>query len=323
MFYGDALGFLGLPGQSPKIEDGLALNLVHVTVAPPNLRDRNHLFSAVTVFGNQLNKSDKVVVVESVNDLSEAEKEGKLAVLLGLQNSPDSRPHHLLPEDHSFLIVLRGIGVKVVGLAYQEANSLGSGWLNAGAELTLSGRLFLDKCGSCGMIVDLSHSGHQTARDAVNSGVKVPMIASHGGCYSMYHHFRNLPDDVLRKIADRGGVVGIYLLTFGLWETGSDPDIVIRHIRHALNVCGEDALVFGSDAPYVNVIEEEAIRNFETLRDKIDPLGTQGARYPEYVLRGPWLTEEFAKILEGRYFHPRVVEKFIGLNFKRFLVENL
>jgi membrane dipeptidase len=57
--------------------------------------------------------------------------------------------------------------------------------------------------------------------------------------------WRNLEDDQLRALADRGGVVGIIFAT--LYLGGRDLDDVVRHLQHALDVAGEDAVAFGSD----------------------------------------------------------------------------
>lgn len=324
MYYADALGFLGLPGQPPKVDEALKLDLVHLTVAPPWLGNIADILASIVALRMELGEYNKSLqLIESPKDIKLAETERKKAVLLGLQNSVK------LTEEVSELKALRRAGVRVVGLAYKEQNEYGSGWGSPVLGLTCQGRSFLGQCLMNGLIVDLSHSSHQTARDALNAGISVPMMASHGGCYMKYHHIRNLPDDVLRGIADRGGVVGITLLTFTLDEERDDLYPFLKHLEHAVDVCGEDNVVIGSDAPYVNFSAEEARKNFELLKEKIDPLGLQGARYPEYVLTGPDLMDRLYSASVNRFnsirtnLSPRVVDKVVGLNFRRFLESNL
>lgn len=317
MYYADALGFLGLPGQPIKIENNLKLNLVHLTAAPPWLIEGSEVVAKVIEFRAQVESCESLLLVRSKDDLRKADEKGKIAVILGLQNS-------------SFVSCqsLKDLGVSVTGLAYQGLNALGSGWENMGVGLNETGRSFLGACKINGLIVDLSHCGHQTARDAVNFNLDVPMMASHGGCYMKYHHPRNLPDDVLKKIADRYGVVGAYLRTFGLREPEASFKDFLDHLEHMIKFYGEEQVVIGSDAYYVNVSPEEARKNFDLLKDRIDPLETQGARFPEYLATGPDLMDMIARRLDNigalrTNLSPRVVDKILGLNFRRFLERSL
>ena len=75
-----------------------------------------------------------------------------------------------------------------------------------------------------------------------------PILISHGGCAAVHAHPRNKDDETLRKLAARGGYFGVFLMPY-LSASPAVPteDDVLRHIEHALDVCGADHVGIGSD----------------------------------------------------------------------------
>ena len=82
-----------------------------------------------------------------------------------------------------------------------------------------------------------------------SSGVQRPALITHAGCAAVYPHPRNKSDALLRAVAQKGGVVGIYDLPY-LTPSPKQPtvDDYIVHMTHALSVCGEDHVGVGSDS---------------------------------------------------------------------------
>ena len=74
-----------------------------------------------------------------------------------------------------------------------------------------------------------------------------PMIASHVGADAVYSHLRNLTDDHLRAIAQRGGVVGLVLYTKFLGDGRPAFSDAMRHLMHMIEICGVDGVGIGSD----------------------------------------------------------------------------
>lgn len=330
MFYGDSLGFLGARGGPIVVEDGLKLNLVHLTATPPWINTMEETLVEIENFKEMIFKQPKLRLVMNQKDLSSAIADEKIAVILGMQNTPDD-----IGTGSSGLEPLMKAGIRIVSPCYGKRNNLGSGWLNAGVGITSLGELFLRRCCWEGIMVDLSHCGHEMARDIIsyirsrdenNDELfrKIKLIASHGGCYSQYHHFRNLPDDVLKDVAELGGIVGISTLTFTSDERDNSVFPFKDHLVRAITLCGEDSVCVGSDDLYITRDIEEVRKQFEIMSKKLDPLGTQGARFPENPISvmGPNMLEKLHKF-SIPYFPVGIPEKVFGQNLLNFFARAL
>lgn len=289
MIRADSLGFLAAPGSLPVALEDPVLDLIHLTAAPPWVTRSTPLFKAVDDFIPGISVPGGHTVVRNRSDL---EKPG-LKIVLGLQNAVELSPP---VDNHLFDPVLRLYeqGIRIMQLAYQDQNPYGSGFAWPVAGLTTPGRRLIEAMAKVGMILDLAHSSQQTARDALkfiaSEQLLVPVMISHTGCYRVYPHLRNLPDDVLRGVAKRGGVVGIFGLTFCLHQTSNEFfSAFMPHLRHALEVCGPEAVCVGTDIPYNTESPEAGETRFQQMQEKLDPHGLFNLRYPDYLpgLSGP------------------------------------
>jgi membrane dipeptidase len=89
-----------------------------------------------------------------------------------------------------------------------------------------------------GMLVDLSHVSVQTMHDAISHSL-APVIFSHSSAYSVYHHERNVPDSVLKKLAEKDGVVMInFYKNFVSGNQACSVNTVAKHVLHVARVAG-------------------------------------------------------------------------------------
>ncbi len=112
------------------------------------------------------------------------------------------------------------------------------------AGLTEKGRELVRRMEARGVLVDLAHASEQTIDDVVAVATR-PLVVSHTGVRGTCDNGRNLSDEQLRKIASKGGVIGI-----GYWNAatcGPDARAVARAIRHAADVVGVGHVALGSD----------------------------------------------------------------------------
>ena len=153
----------------------------------------------------------------------------------------------MLEGDVSRVDVFHQLGVRILQLTYNLRNLLGDGCLepdNAG--LSGFGRDVVARMNELGILVDLSHCGRQTTLDAVAAS-KQPVAVTHSGCAAIADLPRNKTDEQLRRLADKGGVVGIYLMPFFRTSRQLTAAAFVRHVEHAGRVCGEDYVGVGSD----------------------------------------------------------------------------
>jgi membrane dipeptidase len=136
-------------------------------------------------------------------------------------------------------------GFRVFGIAHMFDNDVGGsahGWNKGG--LTPFGRRAVARVDSLGGIIDLAHASRATIDDVL-SLTSHPVVVSHTGLTSACPGTRNLPDDVVRRIAEHGGLVAI-----GFWNAavcGKDAAAIARSIHRAIDVAGADHVALGSD----------------------------------------------------------------------------
>ena len=143
-------------------------------------------------------------------------------------------------------------GVRMLTLTWNFENSLGFP-NSADPSLHMKGlKPFgieaVHRMNELGMIIDVSHLSEGGFFDVARESKK-PFVASHSCARALRDHQRNLTDEQLRTLADRGGVVGINFCSDFLSEdrVNSYAKDVVRHMVHFRDVAGTDALAWGSD----------------------------------------------------------------------------
>lgn len=184
---------------------------------------------------------EHLLQVRSAADLAMAKQSGRLGLVYGFQ---DATP---LGEDPDRVALYDDLGVRVFQLTYNRRNLIGDGCLEPGnAGLSALGRTLVERLNERHLLIDLSHAGERTTREAIARSAK-PVAISHTGCAALAALPRNKTDTELRELADKGGVVGIYLMPFLRTQGQPTAEDLVAHIEHALQVCGEDHVGIGSD----------------------------------------------------------------------------
>lgn len=184
---------------------------------------------------------DVLMKVRTIADLQEAKRSKRVGVILGFQDTT------MFDLDVARVDLFHHLGVRIAQLTYNLRNLVGDGCLEpANGGLSAFGRQVVRRMNELGMLVDLSHVGRQTTMDAINAST-APVAATHTGCAALNDVPRNKPDTILRALAQKGGVAGIYLMPFLKAQGQPNADDFVRHVSHAVNVCGEDHVGVGSD----------------------------------------------------------------------------
>lgn len=141
-------------------------------------------------------------------------------------------------------------GVRLITLTWNYENAIGyPGVLNNLNKngLKIFGKELVEAMNSYKMLIDVSHLNDGGFYDVIN-GSKYPIIASHSNSRYITPHTRNLDDDMIKKLANKGGLMGLNFASFFMGESNvTKIDDMIKHILHIKNVGGIDVLALGSD----------------------------------------------------------------------------
>ena len=263
----DALGGLGDPEAGEGVNrytdkgwaDTLAtgVTVVRDTVMPVgNVTDpwgdyQASMAEKRAIFGAN---PDRLIHVRSAADILRAKREGKVGFVLGTQDTC------MIGPDLDRLAQLKKDGVMSVQLTYNNANLAGDGALeprNAG--LTKLGKATIERIEAEKLLLDLSHGGVRTMAEGA-AFAKRPLVISHSAARDLFDHPRNTHDSTIRAVADKGGVVGVYIMPFLRADSKPSGADLIAHIEHVANVAGEDHVGIGSDnGPLPILITPKAI----------------------------------------------------------------
>ena len=181
-------------------------------------------------------------LVKKAGEIEASNRIGELGALLGIEGA------HALEGDLDNVGRFARRGVRYIGLLHFSSNEAGYPAYGRGRNddrgLTPWGHELVERCEDEGVLVDLAHVNKRGFLDACRMARKPPIV-SHTGVLGAFEHWRNIDDEQLRAVADRGGVVGVIFCPKFVGGDGLAP--VVKHMKHILDVVGEDACALGSD----------------------------------------------------------------------------
>jgi len=234
------------------------------------------------------------------DSLDEAYCGGPIAAILSLEGADP------LEGDHRALRAFHAMGVRSLIPAWED-NAFSGAAFGTNTSLTPEGEKLIALCEELQIAVDVSHLSDR-AFDRTMEIVHRPVIASHSNARALCPSNRNLTDDMIRRIADRGGVLGINLSSDFLdpaflkqerilWdkhmlaapssgsEAAYEADVaalrrpadewIVRHVIHVIDVGGEDCIGIGGDLDGVVNIPEgiEGVRDYPHIADLLADAG--------------------------------------------------
>lgn len=186
----------------------------------------------------------RLTLITGPADLYKVKRDGTTGVLLGFQNSAQ------LDGDVRNAETFHGLGIRMIQLTYNNRSDAGDGCMQATDEgLTAFGRELIHRMNDLGLIVDLSHCGPRTTMEAIEWS-RAPVAVSHAACAGLHPHPRNKTDEILRALAVAGGYLGVCAVPAFLTdqrERRPSVAVMVEHIRHAMDICGNDRVGIGSD----------------------------------------------------------------------------
>lgn len=204
---------------------------------------------------------DSIRLVQSYGDIEICKQEQKVGAMITLEEG------NICEGSLERLKEFYDLGARMLTLSWNYPNALGYPNVNADEVdsqnplprlttpdkehgLTKTGIAFVEEMQRMGMIVDVSHMSDAGFYDVADLSKK-PFVASHSDARAVSRMARNMTDDMIRTLAEKGGVMGLnFCMDFLICpdENRSDYlDAVVRHARHIVNVGGMEVLGLGSD----------------------------------------------------------------------------
>ena len=251
-------------------------------------------------------------LVGKAGDLDAAKAKQKIAVIMGLQNADEFRE----PKDVKAFYQL---GLRCAQLTYNTQNLLGSGSTErVDGGISDYGEQIIKSMNEVGMLVDVSHSGDKTTLDAIELSPK-PIAFTHSNCRALNNHPRLKTDEAIRKLAAKGGVMGITgVRMFVKDREPTTVEDIVDHIDHVVKLVGIEHVGIGSDSDLMGYDHmppdqykqlKAGYKASYAFRDKID---TDGFDHPRKVY-------DLTAALIRRGYSDSNIQAVLGGNFRRLL----
>lgn len=238
--------------------------------------------------------SDQYIFVQSVKDIREAKKIGKLALGFHFQGS------EMLERNIHLVQLFYDLGIRHMILTYNHKNRAGDGCHErTDSGLSHYGVKLVQEMNRIGMLIDLSHIGYKTTMEIMEISNE-PAIFSHSNPHGVKPHRRNIKDDQIKACAQTGGIIGIVGFGHFLQDNDTSADNFVRHIDYIAELVGVEHIGLGLDFVY----------------------------YPEQfyrqVMDNPeWWPQEYLENLDGfQYFPPEELPRVTDLLLKKGYAEN-
>ncbi|MFO8057507.1 MAG: dipeptidase [bacterium] len=191
--------------------------------------------------------SDKLAVARSPEEARQIIRSGRIAILLAVEGGQG------INNDLAVLDEFYQRGVRYMTLTHAKSLAWAES-ANPGEEtdfngLTSFGKKVVRKMEKMGMMIDLAHVSERTFWATLDT-VDCPVIVTHAGARGAGDHYRNLTDEQILAVADRGGVIGVIFHADYLDPQGEKPRdaaLVADHIDYIKELAGVDVIALGSD----------------------------------------------------------------------------
>ncbi|MEA3355842.1 MAG: dipeptidase [Candidatus Bipolaricaulota bacterium] len=283
---GEGVGHVSLPGM---LSVGSCAQVFACFVNSKNFpgKERDQAEAVIAAINRMIiGTQGKMQLALDSSDIHNACAGGRIAALICLEGA------NPLDGDPEALRHFYRLGVRNLIIAWQDNPFSGSAF-GTNTPLTKQGKGLVELAEELHVMIDVSHLSDR-AFDDVFRITSRPFIASHSNCRHICPHRRNLTDDMIHRLADRGGVMGINLAPLFLdpvlykdWsgrtrKQGSTVSIprtslqwVVEHIRHAMNIGGEDCVGLGGDLDGISSTPDgiEGIDDYPLIPERLFDAG--------------------------------------------------
>lgn len=260
--------------------------------------------------------ADLIRIVRKADDIRACEADGKVGILLGYQNT------NLLEDRIRFIELFADMGVRVLQLTYNNQNELGgSCYEDEDSGLSRFGREVVKEMSRVGVVVDCSHTGDLTTLHAIEHSPK-PIAVTHANASSIFPHKRNRSDDVLKALAETGGVIGCAAYrNITPTEACATARGFAEMVARTVEIAGVDHVGIGTDYSYKN---DDKFRDWmrQGRWTRSVQYGAGSASIPGAVAKPDWLPGperlgDLGDALRDVGFSAEETDKIMGRNWLR------
>jgi microsomal dipeptidase-like Zn-dependent dipeptidase len=217
------------------------LDAVHVTVSYHE--DFRETVERIIDWNRRLERfSDILMPGRTADDIVAAQRSGRTAVFYGFQNASP------IEDDIGLIEILHDLGGRFMQLTYNNQSLLAAGcYEREDAGITRMGREVIAEMNRVGMVIDMSHSAERSTLEAIELSGR-PICISHANPSAWHPVARNKSDDVLKALAETGGMLGFSLYPLHL-RGGSDCTLeeFTAMVARTADLIGVDRIGMGSD----------------------------------------------------------------------------
>ncbi|MDR3249200.1 MAG: dipeptidase [Treponema sp.] len=221
---------------------------------PQPLDDAEYIRYCLVVYANTMERyHDTIAPGLSGSGVEENWRNGKMSGILTFEDG------RAIAGKLENLEEFYNRGIRLISLTWNGENCFGypnskdKEIMNRG--LKPFGKDAVRRMNQLGMVVDVSHLSDGGFADVAAISTK-PFVASHSNCRALSPHQRNLTDDMIRTLANKGGVAGLNFgpefLTANLENKNSTAEMISAHARHLIKVGGIECVALGSDLDGIN-----------------------------------------------------------------------
>ncbi len=268
-----------------------AISSVRDRTPPFALRTAMHMLD---IFYAECEKNEEAITLAaSYGDILSAADEGKVAALLSIEGAD------VIEGDLGVLRIFYRLGVRMVGLVHSLRNLLADGVADSrtGGGLSELGVQVVEELDRLGIVVDVSHLSDASFWDLMDIA-KEPVVASHSNSRAVCNHPRNMTDEMIEALADRGGVMGMNFAPSFVHPTDATVERVVDHIDHIVELVGPNHVGLGSDFDGIRATPEglEDVSKMPNITREL--------------IRRDYPEEDIRKILGEN--HLRIIKKVVG-----------
>ena len=235
------LGHLDIPRM---IEGGVSCQVFAVS----SERSRTPAFPLRTAmmmierFYRECKSIPELEPVTTYDEIIDSKRRGKVSGLLSIEGAD------VIEGRIEMLGVFHRLGVRMVGLVHSLRNQLADGVTDrrTGGGLSELGVQAVEELDRLGMIIDISHLNDQGFWDVMEH-TENPVIASHSNARAVCDHPRNMTDEMIQAMADKGGVMGMNFAPPFVHPVEATLGGVVDHMDHIVDLVGPDHVGLGSD----------------------------------------------------------------------------